>query len=168
MPSLFQTLWTNFLQQVVHLQTTTSVCIPWYLHWISRKLSWLASLLFWTPPAHCNHPQCLFWQRLQLSPCLWLKTFCRSHPHSISLRPKWTSNFWQFWTLNCPPNWICSQPWPLTIHFHWRTQSSWATHPRRRHCNFTKLKTNKMMTMTLIQSQTMMPSLDPHHQHLKW
>ncbi len=135
--SLFQTLWTNLLQQVDNLQTTSSVCIRWYLYWIPRKLSQLASLLSWTSPAHCNHPQCLFWRRLQLSACLWLKTFCQSHPNLISLRLKWTSNFWLFWTLNCPPNCICSQPWPITIHFHRRTQTTWATHPRSRQCHFT-------------------------------
>ncbi len=137
MPCLFQTLCTNFPQQVDYLQTTTSACIPWYIYWIPRKLSRLATLLSWTSPAHCNHSQCLFWGRLQLSPRLWLKTLCQRHPHLISLRPKWTPNFWQFWTLNRPPNWICSQPWPLTIHLHWRTQRPWATHPRKGQCNFT-------------------------------
>jgi hypothetical protein len=106
-------------------------------YWIPRKLSQLAGLLSWTPSAHCNHTQYLIWQRLQLRPCLWLKTFCGSHLHLISLRPKWTPNFWQFWTLICPPNWICSQAWPLPIHFLWQTQRPWATHPSTGQCNFT-------------------------------
>jgi hypothetical protein len=62
---------------------------------------------------------------------------CRSHSHPISPGPEWTPNFWQFWTINCPPNWICSQPWPLSIHLYWRTQRTWATHPRSRQCHFT-------------------------------
>jgi len=112
-------------------------CILWYLYWIPKKITQLAGLLSWTTPAHCNHLQCLLWQRLQLSPCLPLKTLYQSRPHLISHRPKWTPNFWQFWTLNCPPNWICSQSWPPTIYLHWRTQRLWATHPRTGQCNFT-------------------------------
>ncbi len=53
MPSLFQTLWTNSPPQVDYLQTTASACILWYLYWIPRKLSRLASLLSW------QHPQCI-------------------------------------------------------------------------------------------------------------
>ncbi len=118
-------------------QLSATSSILWYLYWIPRKLSLLASLLPCTTQAHCNHPQCLFWQRLQLNSCLQLKSIYRSNPYSISLRPKWAPNFWQFLTLNCPPNWICSQNWPLTIHSHWRTQRPWATYLWTRQWNFT-------------------------------
>ena len=144
--------------------TTTLEHIPWYLQWIPRKLSQHAILLSWTSPAHCNHPQRLFWQRVQLSPCLWLKTICQSNPHLIPLRPKWTPNFWQFWTLNCAPNWIWRKPWPLTIHFHWRT---WRPNPSKNNIiQHHLLQITKMMTMTLILSQKVILTLDQHL--LRW
>jgi hypothetical protein len=35
----------RYVEQVDYLQTTTSACIQWYLYWIPRKLSRLASFL---------------------------------------------------------------------------------------------------------------------------
>ena len=136
MPSLLQTLWTDFPQQAYHIQTTTSACIPRYLHWIPRELSRLASLLSWPPPAHQYHSRRLLWQRLQLSPCLWFKTLCRSHSHPISSRSKWTPKLWQFWTISCPPNWIPCQPWHYTIHLHWIIPWLWTTFTSSRQRNF--------------------------------
>ena len=155
---------------------------PWYpeqplllqihLQTISRGLSRLASLLSWSSPAYCNHTWRLFWSTHQLSLCLQLKTFCQSHPLQLSLRPKWTPNFSQFSTINCPPNWICCPSWQLAIRFHWIAQRLWAT--------FTKTKRWICLLSTWHRWRStqqwwwnwshtdMIFILDQHHQHLRW